>query len=99
MGRLDHIREQLAAHASAIKGIETIADFGREALAADHPDAAGALAVILKIIDAIIAGYDGKITAAEVDKRIHAALDRSASNDAIIDELIDKKFDNGDDHG
>ncbi|SRR5258706_7166383 len=103
MSRLDHIRDQLAAHGAALKGIEAIAEVARNALvSSNHSTIAAGLSVVLKIVEAVIDGFDGKTTPQDVgklvDQQIQETIDRLASNDEKHDqqlEALDQKFDKG----
>jgi hypothetical protein len=91
MSRLQQVEKQLLAQITAVKGIETINTIITSALAdTGHGDLSVVVQTIGKIIEAVIAGFDGKVSADEVEKQLRALSDRIAANDAATDRALDE---------
>lgn len=103
MSRLTEIEEQLAKHASAVKGIETIVELAKNGLSGSHPDIASVLGIVLHIGEAVLAGFDGKMKPDQVNANIAESArtaisdldDQLAQGDEKIDKSIDDQFPKG----
>jgi hypothetical protein len=97
MSWLTTVENQLAAHANAAKGIETIANLARAALAAEGDSgAANALSITLSIAEAVINGLTGAAHPADVKATIDKFLADIATADAAADAEAARRFDTTD---
>lgn len=94
MSWINTVENQLAAHANAAKGVETIANLARVALAADgHGDAANTLGTVLSIAEAVINGLTGAAKPEDVKAALDKFLADIAAADAAADAAVDARFD------
>jgi hypothetical protein len=93
MSLVDRVEQQLKQHVTAIKALEGISQLVKTALVDPKSDAYTVIQIIERVIDTLIAGFDGKVTRAEVEDVITKMLQRRTSRDARFDDALDDKFD------
>lgn len=94
---LERAEASLQNHADALKIIDGLAHLVIDTLTKPDSDARAALQAVEHGLAALIKGYDGTITRAEVQKTITALQDRRAALNAEMQAKLDAKFDRGGD--
>ena len=95
MSWLDNAKRQLFTHVATLHGLEAIAGLVKKALVDPATDTYAVIQAVEKLIDALIAGFTGKISPEEINRQITALKAAIASNDAAADAALDAKFDGG----
>lgn len=90
---IERAEQQLTNHAVVLRAIEGIGRLIKTALVDPKNDANAVLQVVERVIDALIAGFDGKVTRAEVEGIIAKMNERKEERDSRFDKALDEKFD------
>jgi hypothetical protein len=90
---LDKAHDALDKLSSAIHAIDAIEQIAKQTLGNEAKDAFEAVHIIAVIIDTVRAGFDGKLTVADVKAEIISLHKTISDNDAAADKALDEKFD------
>lgn len=93
MSWLERAEDQLKNHAAALHLIEGLAKLVKRALVDPGTDTYAVLQAVERAFGTLIAGFDGKISASEVEKHLRELGERLAKNDQKADRALDEKFD------
>jgi hypothetical protein len=92
---LQKAEDQLGSHALVLHAIEALGKLVKHALVDRGVDAYSVLQAVERMIDTVVAGFDGKVTKDEVEKHLRDLLDRVEANDRAADAALAAKFPGG----
>jgi len=95
MSWIERAESQLKAHSTTLHALQAIGALVKRALVDPKSDTFVVIQIIERMTDALIAGFDGKMTSDEVEKHLLELSERLAANDQAADTALDKKFPSG----